>query len=183
MGDLGSIPGSGRSPGERNGKPLQYSCLKNPMDGRAWWATVHGVAKSWTRLSDLTLTSRNTHNKISKLYRTKVQHMENVSTIHSREVHLRPDERNQRNSRDYLRQNQRSTGPEHTLIKSATMDLPSPPHSTALNEFFSTSPKTVSEIWLSTSAQRPNFWHQEGRKLIAWVEDIAIFLGEQISKQ
>ena len=42
MGDLGSIPGSGRSPGEGNGNPLQYSCLENPMDGGAWWATVHG---------------------------------------------------------------------------------------------------------------------------------------------
>ena len=51
-GDLGSIPGLGRSPGEGNGNPLQYSCLENPMDGGAWWATVHGVAKSWTRLSD-----------------------------------------------------------------------------------------------------------------------------------
>ena len=40
--------------GERNGNPLQYSCLENPMDGEAWWATVHGVAKSWTRLSDFT---------------------------------------------------------------------------------------------------------------------------------
>ena len=40
-GDLGSIPGSGRSPGEGNGNPLQYSCLENPMDGGAWWATVH----------------------------------------------------------------------------------------------------------------------------------------------
>ena len=53
-GDLGSIPGTGRSPGEGNGNPLQYSCLENPVDGGAWWATVHGVAKSWTRLSDLT---------------------------------------------------------------------------------------------------------------------------------
>ena len=51
------IPGSGRSPGEGNGNPLQDSCLENPMDGGAWWATVHGVAKSRTRLSDLTLTS------------------------------------------------------------------------------------------------------------------------------
>ena len=56
MGDLGLIPGSGRSPGEGNGKPLQYSCLENPMDGGARWATVHRVAKSWTQLSDLTLT-------------------------------------------------------------------------------------------------------------------------------
>ena len=43
-----SIPGSGRSPGEGNGNPLQYSCLENPMDGGAWRATVHGVAKSQT---------------------------------------------------------------------------------------------------------------------------------------
>ena len=53
-GDLGSIPGLGRSPGEGNGNPLQYSCLENPMDRGAWWATVHGVAKSRTRLSDFT---------------------------------------------------------------------------------------------------------------------------------
>ena len=46
--DLGSIPGSGRSPGEGNGNPLQYSCLENSMDGGAWWATVHGVTKSQT---------------------------------------------------------------------------------------------------------------------------------------
>ena len=56
VGDLGSIPGLGRSPGEGNGNPLQYSCLDNPMDGGAWWATVHGIAKSWTRLSDFTQT-------------------------------------------------------------------------------------------------------------------------------
>ena len=52
--DLGSIPGSGRSPGEGNGSPLQYSCLENPMDRGAWWAAVHGVVKSRTRLSDFT---------------------------------------------------------------------------------------------------------------------------------
>ena len=52
--DLGSIPGLGRSPGEGNGNPLQYSHLENPMDGGAWWATVHGVAKSRKRLSDFT---------------------------------------------------------------------------------------------------------------------------------
>ena len=56
VGDLGSIPGSGRSPGEGNGNPPQYSCLENPMDVEAWWATVHGVAKSWIRLSDFTFT-------------------------------------------------------------------------------------------------------------------------------
>ena len=43
--DVGSVPGSGRSPGEGNGNPLKYSCLGNPMDRGAWWATVHGVAK------------------------------------------------------------------------------------------------------------------------------------------
>ena len=47
-GDPGLIPGSGRSPGEGNGKPLQYSCQENSMDGGASWATVHGVAKSRT---------------------------------------------------------------------------------------------------------------------------------------
>ena len=47
-GDLGLIPGSERSPGEGNGTPRQYSCLENPMDGGAWWATVHGVTKSQT---------------------------------------------------------------------------------------------------------------------------------------
>ena len=51
-GDPGSIPGLGRSPREGNGNPFQYSCLENPMDGGAWQATVHGVAKSRTRMSD-----------------------------------------------------------------------------------------------------------------------------------
>ena len=46
--DADSIPGSGRSPGEGNGNPLQYSCLENPMDRGTWWATVHGVAESDT---------------------------------------------------------------------------------------------------------------------------------------
>ena len=55
-GDLGSIPGLERSPGEGNGNPLQYSCLGNPVDGGVWWATTHGVPKSWTRLSDFTFT-------------------------------------------------------------------------------------------------------------------------------
>ena len=49
-GDLGSIPGSGRSPGEGHGNPLQYSCLRNPMDGGAWQTAVYGVAKSRTVL-------------------------------------------------------------------------------------------------------------------------------------
>ena len=51
-GDWGSIPGLGRSPGERNGNPLQYSCLENSLDRGAWRATVHGVTKSQMRLSD-----------------------------------------------------------------------------------------------------------------------------------
>ena len=48
VGDPGSIPGSGRSAGEGNGNPLQYSCMENPMDIEAWWTIVHGVAKSQT---------------------------------------------------------------------------------------------------------------------------------------
>ena len=48
-----SVPGSGRSPGEGNGNPLQYSCLENPMDRGAWWTTVHRAAKSQTRLKGL----------------------------------------------------------------------------------------------------------------------------------
>ena len=48
-GDLDSIPGLGRSPGEGNSNPLQYSCLENPIDRGAWWATVHGVAKTQLR--------------------------------------------------------------------------------------------------------------------------------------
>ena len=55
-GDPGLIPGSGSSPGEGNGNPLQYSCLGNPMDGGAWWAAVHGVTKSQAQLSDFTFT-------------------------------------------------------------------------------------------------------------------------------
>ena len=52
VGDPCSIPESGGSPGDRHGNPLQYSCLENPTDRGAWWATVHGVGKSQTRLSD-----------------------------------------------------------------------------------------------------------------------------------
>ena len=48
VGDLGSISGSGRSPGEGNANPPRYSCLEIPMDGGAWWAIVHEIAKSWT---------------------------------------------------------------------------------------------------------------------------------------
>ena len=51
--DTGSIPMSGRSPGGGHGNPLQYSCLENPMDRGVWWATVHRVPNSWTRLKRL----------------------------------------------------------------------------------------------------------------------------------
>ena len=51
-GDLGLIPGSGRSPGEANGNPVQYSCLENRMDRGAWQAAVHGLEKRWPRLND-----------------------------------------------------------------------------------------------------------------------------------
>ena len=54
--DTVMIPAFGRFPGEGNGNPLQYSCLENSMDRRTWWATVHGVAKSWIRLSNHTHT-------------------------------------------------------------------------------------------------------------------------------
>ena len=52
IGDAVSIPGKGRSPGEGNGIPLQYSCLGNPVDRRDWWAIIHGVAKCETQLSN-----------------------------------------------------------------------------------------------------------------------------------
>ena len=64
VGNLDLSPGLGRSPGEGNGNPLQYYCLENPMDRGAWWATVHGVAKSWTRLSNFT---HNNHRALGSL--------------------------------------------------------------------------------------------------------------------
>ena len=60
VGDLGLIPGLGRSPGEGNGNPLQYSCLENPMDRGAWQDTDYRITKSWTQLSNLH------NNKVSK---------------------------------------------------------------------------------------------------------------------
>ena len=69
VGDPGSIPGSGRSPGEGNVNPLQYSCLENSMDGGAWWATVHGVAKSQTRLSNFTFIKLRKFPSVSSLLR------------------------------------------------------------------------------------------------------------------
>ena len=67
-GDPGSIPGSGRSPGEGNGNPLQYSCQENPMEGRAWQATVHGVTKSWTQLSYFTHTEEEKKKGYEKIF-------------------------------------------------------------------------------------------------------------------
>ena len=55
VGDMGSLPGSGRSPGEGTGNLLQYSCLGNPMDGAAWWAAVNYVAKCRTQLKRLSI--------------------------------------------------------------------------------------------------------------------------------
>ena len=68
-GDPGSIPGSGRCPGEGNGNPLQYSCLENPTDRGAWRATVHGVTKSWPRLKRL-----NSHHFLHQLGALCPQH-------------------------------------------------------------------------------------------------------------
>ena len=68
-GDVCSIPGLGRSPGGRNGNPLQYSCLENSMDRGVWWATVHGVTKTWTKLSAHTCMER--HQKTMVIFRVK----------------------------------------------------------------------------------------------------------------
>ena len=67
--DLGLIPGSGRSPGEGHGTPLQHSCLGNPMDRGAWWATVHGVEKGQTRLKHVC-----THSQMNLLIKQKQTH-------------------------------------------------------------------------------------------------------------
>ena len=73
--DAGSIPGSGRSPRGRNGNPLQYSGQDNPMDRGAWWAPVHGVAKSWTPLKQLStqaahryISSKRIHKSMGVIY-------------------------------------------------------------------------------------------------------------------
>ena len=67
VGDPGSVPEWGRSPGEGNGNALQYSCLENPMDGGAWEAAVSGIAKSWTRLSDFTSLHHVVHSPVNIL--------------------------------------------------------------------------------------------------------------------
>ena len=66
--DAGSIPGSGRSPKGGHSNPLQYFCLENPMDRGAWWATVHGVAKSWTRLKWLSSKSSSSSSRVNMQY-------------------------------------------------------------------------------------------------------------------
>ena len=73
--DAGSIPGLGRSPGEGNGNPLQYSCLENPMDRGAWWAAVHGVTKSQTQLKQL----RNMKTEVHSGEKTESQNNSNVN--------------------------------------------------------------------------------------------------------
>ena len=67
-GDVDLIPGSGRSPGGGNGKPLRYSCLENPRDGGAWWAAIYGIAQSWTRLMRLSSSSSSRVNKVYIIY-------------------------------------------------------------------------------------------------------------------
>ena len=81
-GDLSSIPGLGRSPGEGNGNPLQYSCLENPMDGGAWWVTVHGVAKSRRWLSDFTFKQYCLNNMRSLLWTLVYIHIVLILKFH-----------------------------------------------------------------------------------------------------
>ena len=83
-GNLGLIPESGRSPGEGNGNPLQYSCLENPMDRRAWRATVHGVGHDWAT-KPLPLAE-----KSSKIYRTEHNHLSRVDMEHMACMSLTP---------------------------------------------------------------------------------------------
>ena len=76
VGDLGLIPRSGRSPGEGNGNPHQYSCLENSTDRGAWWATVHGVAKSRTQLSIQLPTLSTCHVPSSFIYSYHPHHIQ-----------------------------------------------------------------------------------------------------------
>ena len=86
-GDLGSTPGSGRSPGRENGNLLQYSFLDNPMDRRAWPAAVHGVTKSWTQLSEL----NNCYvpdNMTGTLFKLAVEPHAPVTELHPSQWHI-----------------------------------------------------------------------------------------------
>ena len=87
VGELGSIPGSGRSPGEGNGNALQYSCLENPMDRGAWQATVQGIAKSWTQLSDFT----SLHNTFQSQQQKKMFFSRQEIGMHKYEVKRYPE--------------------------------------------------------------------------------------------
>ena len=80
-GDMGLIPGSGRSPGRGHGNPVQYSCLENPMDRGDWWATVHSVAKSLTQLKQLSMHIRkaDTMGRAEQKEGTEVQSTEGKS--------------------------------------------------------------------------------------------------------
>ena len=80
-GDTGSIPESGRSPGGGCGNPLQYSCLENPMDRGAWWATVHRVSKSWTRLKWLSTCTRQLHANTGELGKPHVKHRRTLVSL------------------------------------------------------------------------------------------------------
>ena len=75
-GDLGSIPGWGRSPGGGHGNPLQDSCLENPMDRGSRWSTVHGVAKSWTRLSNFQFHRGHSHSYHARLCSLFYSHLD-----------------------------------------------------------------------------------------------------------
>ena len=79
--DMGSFPGSGRSPGGGQGNPLQYSCLDNLMVRRAWWALVHGVTQSQTQLNRLS--THNMHNIIVYLYHCGVLSVQPMSVKHT----------------------------------------------------------------------------------------------------
>ena len=83
--DVGSIPGSGRSPRGGHGNPLQYSCLENPMDRRAWSAVVHRVAKSQTRLKQL---STHTHTHMNVMKPLYLQVFVNSSFVHILLIHF-----------------------------------------------------------------------------------------------
>ena len=86
----GLIPGLGRSSGEGNGHPLWYFCLRNSMDGGAWWATVHGVAKSWIRLSDFTFTPKAHPQNPEAAYQQESTHTAQTDTGPTHRVQWRP---------------------------------------------------------------------------------------------
>ena len=77
-GDMGLIPGWRRSPGEGHGNPLQYPCLGNPMNRGDWWATVHGVAKSWTRLKQLSMHRIPVDGEVAQLCPTLRSHVHGI---------------------------------------------------------------------------------------------------------